>query len=69
VRKAAARLAETLEPLVSQAEHNSQPLRLVAHSMGGMVVRAMIADGAAGSALWQRIVRLPGSRLLMLGTL
>jgi pimeloyl-ACP methyl ester carboxylesterase len=29
VRKAAARLAETLEPLVSQAERSGQPLRLV----------------------------------------
>ncbi len=68
VRKAAARLAETLEPLVTQAERSGQPLRLVAHSLGGLVVRALIADGGAGSALWQRIVRLPGSRFLMLGT-
>ena len=68
VRKAAARLAATLEPLVALAERNGQPVRLVAHSMGGLVVRAMIADGGAGSALWQRIVRLPGSRFLMLGT-
>jgi len=68
VRQAAARLAEALEPLVTQAERSGQPLRLVAHSMGGLVVRAMIADGGAGSALWQRITRLPGSRFLMLGT-
>lgn len=68
VRKAAARLATTLEPLVSQAERSGQPLRLVAHSMGGLVVRAMIADGGAGSALWKRITRLQGSRFLMLGT-
>jgi len=68
VRKAAAKLATTLEPLVSLAERSSQPLRLVAHSMGGLVVRAMIADSSAGSALWKRITRLPGSRFLMLGT-
>jgi hypothetical protein len=68
VRKAAARLAVTLEPLVSQAERSGQPLRLVAHSMGGLVVRSMIADGGAGSALWKRITRLPDSRFLMLGT-
>ena len=68
VRKAAAKLAVTLEPLVSQAERSGQPLRLVAHSMGGLVVRSMIADGAAGTALWKRIIRLPGSRFLMLGT-
>jgi tetratricopeptide (TPR) repeat protein len=68
VRMAAARLADTLEPLVSQAERSSQPVRLVAHSMGGLVVRSMIADGGAGTALWKRITRLPGSRFLMLGT-
>ena len=28
----------------------------------------MIADGGAGCALWQRIIRLPSSRFLMLGT-
>jgi len=68
VRKAAARLVDTLEPLVARAEQGKQPLRLVAHSMGGLVVRSMIADGGAGSALWQRIIRLPDSRFLMLGT-
>ncbi len=68
VRQAAARLADTLEPLVAQAERSGQPLRVVAHSMGGLVVRSMIADGGKGSALWQRITRLPGARLLMLGT-
>jgi len=68
VRKAAARLADTIEPLVGQAERSGQPLRLVAHSMGGLVVRAMIADGGRGTALWQRITRLPDSRFMMLGT-
>lgn len=68
VRKAATRLVGTLEPLVAQAERSGQPLRLVAHSMGGLVVRSMIADGGAGSALWKRITQLPGARFLMLGT-
>lgn len=68
IREAAARLAETLAPLVDRAERTQQPLRIVAHSMGGLVVRSMIADQGAGAALWQRISRLPGSRFLMLGT-
>jgi hypothetical protein len=68
VRQAATKLADTLEPLVAQAEHQHQPLRIVAHSMGGLVVRAMIADGGRGSALWARITQLPGARFLMLGT-
>lgn len=68
VREAAARLANALEKWLPQAEQASQPVHLVAHSMGGLVVRAMIADGGRGAALWERITRLPGSRLLMLGT-
>ena len=68
VRDAAVRLVDTLEPLVTQAERNGQPLRIVAHSMGGLVVRSMIADGGRGSALWQRLIKLPGARFLMLGT-
>jgi CHAT domain-containing protein len=68
VRLAAARLVDTLDPLVTQAERNNQPLRIVAHSMGGLVVRSMIADGGRGGALWQRIAKLPGARFLMLGT-
>ena len=68
VREAAARLANALEQWLPQAEQAAQPVHLVAHSMGGLVVRAMIADGGRGAALWARITRLPGSRLLMLGT-
>ncbi|WP_068809170.1 CHAT domain-containing protein [Thauera phenolivorans] len=68
VREAAAKLAEALEQWLPQAERTGQAVHLVAHSMGGLVARAMIADGGRGAAVWQRIAALPGSRLLMLGT-
>ncbi len=42
-----------------------QPLRFVAHSMGGLVVRAMIARHPQ---VWDEVCRRPGSRVLMLGT-
>lgn len=42
-----------------------QPVRIVAHSMGGLVVRAMIA---ARPDLWDRVCERDGARLLMLGT-
>lgn len=66
----AQRLQEALKPLVARAEEQRVPLHLVAHSMGGLVTRLMIADTDGGQALWQRIGRLPGGpgRLLMLGT-
>lgn len=61
-------LANALEPWVEQCEANGQPLRFMAHSMGGLVVRALIGDEGRGAQLWERICKLPGSRLVMLGT-
>ncbi len=68
VRDAAAELTRQLETWLPAVEPSAQPVHLVAHSMGGLVVRAMIADGGAGAAVWRRILALPESRLLMLGT-
>ena len=68
VRDAARTLAARLEELLPQAERTGQPVHLVAHSMGGLVARSMIADGGAGERIWRRMCALPGSRLLMLGT-
>lgn len=68
VREAAEKLADKLEVCLPQAEKSQQPVHLVAHSMGGLVVRCMIADTQRGNALWQRITQLPNSRFLMLGT-
>ncbi len=68
VREAAQLLATRLEGLLPEAERTRQPVHIVAHSMGGLVARAMIADGGAGAQAWRRMSALPGSRLLMLGT-
>ncbi len=68
VRDAARKLADQLEKWLPLAEHSGQPVYLLAHSMGGLVVRAMIADKQRGAAIWQRITALPNSKLLMLGT-
>lgn len=69
VRDSAQGLAALLGRLLPEAERTGQPLHICAHSMGGLVARSMIADGGAGSAVWQRMGQLKaGSRLLMLGT-
>ncbi|ATE61525.1 DUF7379 domain-containing protein [Thauera sinica] len=68
ITEAAAELARRLADWLPRAERQGQPVHFVAHSMGGLVVRAMIADGGAGAALWERVRRLPNSRFLMLGT-
>lgn len=68
VRDAAARLADKLEAWLPEAERIRQPVHIVAHSMGGLVMRSLIADGGRGAALWRRIQALPNSRFMMLGT-
>lgn len=68
VRDAAAKLAAKLEVWLPEFERQRQPVHLVAHSMGGLVVRSMIADGGRGTAVWRRIMDLPNSRFMMLGT-
>ncbi|NMF87699.1 CHAT domain-containing protein [Aromatoleum petrolei] len=59
--------AERLSDILRQAlkTHPNQPVRLLAHSMGGLVCRTMIATHPD---LWAEVVRRPGGRLVMLGT-
>jgi CHAT domain-containing protein len=61
----AKRLGRDLSAKLEDAERAGQPIRLLAHSMGGLVVRAMIGDSPD---VWDRLRKHPGSRLLMLGT-
>lgn len=65
VQESADRLATTVRDAL--ALHPTQPLRLLAHSMGGLVARTMIATHPG---LWQAIIDAdrPAGRLLMLGT-
>jgi tetratricopeptide (TPR) repeat protein len=68
VRDAAQKLADRIEVWLPDAERRQQPVHIIAHSMGGLVVRAMMGDGARGAELWRRIAALPNSRFMMLGT-
>lgn len=58
-----ATLAGTLRKALT--DHPDKPVRILAHSMGGLVVRAAFA---ADKTLWDAIVAREGGRLLMLGT-
>lgn len=61
----ARRLALVIDDALARRESSGQPVRLVAHSMGGLVARTMQLE--AGET-WRRLMHRPGSRLLMLGT-
>jgi tetratricopeptide (TPR) repeat protein len=65
VETEADRLMETVRQEAAEAARQNQPLRFLAHSMGGLVVRTMIARHAA---LWREVSAHPSSRFIMLGT-
>ncbi len=56
------RLAGEIDKALSATE---LPVRIMAHSMGGLVVRMMIARQPE---LWKRLIERDGSRFVMLGT-
>jgi pimeloyl-ACP methyl ester carboxylesterase len=60
-------LRKRIEEVLPFAEAANQPIRLLAHSMGGLVVRMMLAT-PEGRATWDRMCRHAGSRFIMLGT-
>lgn len=53
------------DAVAAKLGETKQPVRIVAHSMGGLVARAMFAQNAE---LRERFAERSGSRLLMLGT-
>ncbi len=59
---AAARFGSALDAALAETEKRAQPLRIVAHSMGGLVARLAL------QTRWERFKRNPGNRLLQLGT-
>ncbi len=63
----AEKLRKALDEKVLAAGRAHQPVRLLAHSMGGLVVRAMLAT-REGRATWDRMLQHPGARFIMLGT-
>ena len=65
IEDSARELADALEPALARSEANGQPLAMLAHSMGGLVARSMIANRPD---LWRRIRHHPQGRLVMLGT-
>jgi pimeloyl-ACP methyl ester carboxylesterase len=61
----ARRLADEIEKALVARERSQQPVRIVAHSMGGLVARTLQLERPA---TWKRLMSRPGARFLMLGT-
>ncbi len=61
----ARRLADAIEAALAARDASGQPVRIVAHSLGGLVARTMQLERPD---VWQRLMARPGARVLMLGT-
>jgi pimeloyl-ACP methyl ester carboxylesterase len=62
IEQAADDLARVVDHALASTE---QPVRLICHSMGGLVARMMLRKHPA---TWKRMRQRPGARILMLGT-
>ena len=62
IREAAELFGKQLDDGITEARRRNKPLRIVAHSMGGLVARLALKDR------WNEFKSIPGSRLLQLGT-
>ncbi|MET0657265.1 MAG: CHAT domain-containing protein, partial [Steroidobacteraceae bacterium] len=65
IQEEARRLAAAVDDALVVRQATQQPVRIVAHSMGGLVVRTMRLEKPD---TWQRWMARPGARFVMLGT-
>ena len=61
----ARRLAQAVDTALDARQASRQPVRILAHSMGGLLARTMQLEQPA---TWQRMMAHPEARMLMLGT-
>lgn len=61
----AARLAGEISTALDARQSTGRPVRILAHSSGGLLVRTM---QLVSSAVWDRMMSVPGARIVMLGT-
>jgi len=65
IREEAGRLGRAISAKLDETETADQPVRIFAHSMGGLLARAMVMECPD---VWRRMCKHSGGRLIMLGT-
>jgi CHAT domain-containing protein len=65
LQETAVELATRLKALLQETAVSGQPVRLLAHGMGGLVVRALVKTD---EPLWNELMGRSGARFVMLGT-
>jgi len=65
LQETAVELATRLKALLQETAASGQPVRLLAHGMGGLVVRALVKTE---ESLWNELMGRSGARFVMLGT-
>ncbi len=65
LQETAVELATCLKALLQETAASGQPVRLLAHGMGGLLVRALVKTE---EPLWNELMGRSGARFVMLGT-
>ena len=65
IEQEARRLADKVQQALQARAHTHQPVRILAHSMGGLVTRTMQLERPE---VWDDMMSRPGARVVMLGT-
>ena len=65
ITEEAKRLAGEIDEALDARKKSGKPVRILAHSMGGLVARTL---QFVSEATWNRLIASEGSRILMLGT-
>jgi tetratricopeptide (TPR) repeat protein len=65
IEESANLLAEAVDAALVARKKSAKPVRMLAHSMGGLVARTMQLERRD---IWDRMMKVNGARILMLGT-
>ncbi|HEY5514387.1 MAG TPA: hypothetical protein VIK40_12155, partial [Geomonas sp.] len=71
LQKKGKEFADFMDEVLNSARANNRPVRILAHSMGGLLVRmaaVLSSSKREGNGWWERFRAITGNRLVMAGT-